>query len=67
MWSFPTVPAKTIPMTYAGRTASLPDHTANNAGQQKKNVLGLQFGYATAIVFEKARCQERQDEEHNIL
>src|ERR1700690_1138257 len=28
-WSLPTVPAKTIPMTYAGSTASLSDHAAS--------------------------------------
>ena len=42
-----------------------PHSQSAHAEQQKKKVLGLQFGDAAAIVLEKAGSQERKDEEHD--
>src|SRR5580658_8969285 len=37
VWSLPTVPASTIPMRYAGRTASLPAHNAKPPKANRRN------------------------------
>ena len=44
-WSFPTVPASTMPIMYAGSTASLPAQTAKptHGEREEENVLRFEL------------------------